>query len=70
MAEKMKAAVFVEPNRIVLDDKPIPEVGPTDALLRITTTTVCGTDVLAPLQQKGDDDEAAQDGEHCNQIEP
>lgn len=41
----MKAAIFVEPNRIVLDDKPIPEVGPLDALLRITTTTLCGTDV-------------------------
>ena len=45
MAAKMKAAVFVEPNRIVLDDKPIPDIGPTDALLRVTTTTICGTDV-------------------------
>jgi alcohol dehydrogenase len=45
MAAKMKAAIFVEPNRIVLDDKPIPEVGPLDALIRITTTTICGTDV-------------------------
>ncbi len=42
---KMKAAVFVEPGRIVLDEKPIPEVGPLDALLRITTTTICGTDI-------------------------
>ena len=42
---KMKAAVFVEKNRIVLEDKPIPDVGPLDALLRITTTTICGTDV-------------------------
>jgi len=42
---KMKAAIFVEPGRIVLDEKPIPEVGPLDALLRITTTTICGTDV-------------------------
>lgn len=42
---KMKAAVFVEKNRIVLEDKPIPDVGPLDALLRITTTTLCGTDV-------------------------
>ena len=42
---KMKAAIFAEPGRIVLDDKPIPEVGPLDALLRITTTTICGTDV-------------------------
>ncbi len=41
----MKAAVFVEPNRIVLEDKPIPDVGPLDALIRITTTTICGTDV-------------------------
>ncbi len=42
---KMKAAVFVEPGRIVLEDKPIPDVGPGDALLRITTTTICGTDI-------------------------
>jgi len=41
----MKAAVFVERGRIVLDDKPIPAVGPLDALVRITTTTICGTDV-------------------------
>ena len=41
----MKAAVFIEPGRIELVDKPIPPVGPNDALLRITTTTICGTDV-------------------------
>jgi hypothetical protein len=41
----MRAAVFVEKNRIVLEDKPVPEVGPLDALIRITTTTICGTDV-------------------------
>jgi alcohol dehydrogenase len=41
----MKAAVFVEPGRIVLQDKPIPDVGPQDALIRVTTTTICGTDV-------------------------
>ena len=42
---KMKAAIFVEPGRIVLDDKPVPDVGPLDALMRVTTTTICGTDV-------------------------
>lgn len=42
---KMKVAVFIEPGRIVLDEKPIPGVGPLDALVRITTTTICGTDV-------------------------
>jgi alcohol dehydrogenase len=41
----MRAAVFVEPGKIVLAQKPIPELGPTDALIRITTTTICGTDV-------------------------
>ncbi|MCF4998414.1 zinc-binding dehydrogenase [Pseudomonas syringae] len=41
----MKAAIFVEKNRIVLEDKAIPEIGPLDALIRITTTTICGTDV-------------------------
>src|SRR5688500_7648870 len=44
-ARKMKAAVFVEPGRIELEDKPIPDVGPLDALIRITMTTICGTDV-------------------------
>lgn len=42
---KMKAAIFAEPNRIVLDTKPMPDVGPLDALMRVTTTTICGTDV-------------------------
>ena len=42
---KMKAAIFVAPGRIALDEKPIPDVGPLDALLRVTTTTICGTDV-------------------------
>ncbi len=41
----MKAAVFVEPGRIVLEEKPIPKVGPRDALLQVTTTTICGTDI-------------------------
>ena len=45
MAKMMKAAVFVEPGRIELEDKPIPDIGPQDALIRITTTTICGTDV-------------------------
>ncbi len=42
---KMRAAVFVEPGRIILDEKSIPDIGPLDALIRITTTTICGTDV-------------------------
>lgn len=45
MPELMKAAIFVEPGRIVLGEKPVPDVGPLDALIKVTTTTICGTDV-------------------------
>jgi threonine dehydrogenase-like Zn-dependent dehydrogenase len=41
----MKAAVFERAGRIVLREKAVPTAGPTDALMRITTTTICGTDV-------------------------
>ncbi|MCY1009240.1 NAD(P)-dependent alcohol dehydrogenase [Nannocystis pusilla] len=41
----MKAAVFVEPGRIALEERPIPDIGPLDALVRVTTTTICGTDI-------------------------
>ena len=42
---KMKAAIFLEPGRIILGEKPIPEPGPLDAVIRVTTTTICGTDI-------------------------
>ncbi|MGE8657150.1 MAG: NAD(P)-dependent alcohol dehydrogenase [Achromobacter sp.] len=45
MTTTMKATVFVAPGRLEIREKPIPQVGPNDALLRITTTTICGTDV-------------------------
>ncbi|MDR9439976.1 MAG: alcohol dehydrogenase catalytic domain-containing protein [Halomonas sp.] len=45
MPAMMKAAVFVEPGRIEIDDRPIPDIGPNDALVRVSTTTICGTDV-------------------------
>lgn len=45
MTAKMKAAVFAGPNRVEIREKPIPDVGPNDALMRITTTTICGTDI-------------------------
>ena len=41
----MKAAAFLGKGRIEIIEKKIPDVGPNDALVRITTTTICGTDV-------------------------
>lgn len=45
MATSMKATIFVGAGRIELAERPIPDIGPLDALLRVTTTTICGTDV-------------------------
>lgn len=41
----MKAAVFVRPDLIELQERPVPTIGAGEALVRITTTTICGTDV-------------------------
>jgi threonine dehydrogenase-like Zn-dependent dehydrogenase len=41
----MRAAVFVEPGRIELQEKVVPRPGPGEALVKVTTTTICGTDV-------------------------
>ena len=47
----MKSLIFVEPGKIEIVDKKIPDVGPNDALLKITTTTICGTDIHIFINQ-------------------
>ena len=42
---KMRAAVFVDKGKIELREVDRPEPGPGEALVRITLTTICGTDV-------------------------
>src|SRR4051812_21852921 len=42
---KMRAAVFVERGAIRLQEVPRPEPGIGQALVKVTTTTICGTDV-------------------------
>jgi len=41
----MKSLIFVAPGKIEIAEKKIPDVGPNDALIKITTTTICGTDI-------------------------
>lgn len=41
----MKTAVFLRPGRIEITEKPVPIAGPGQALVKITTTTICGTDI-------------------------
>src|ERR1700687_602230 len=41
----MKALVFHGPNQIAVESVPIPRPGAGEAVIRITLTTICGTDV-------------------------
>lgn len=41
----MKALVFWGPNRIELEERPIPEPCYGDVVIKVTLTTICGTDV-------------------------
>jgi 2-desacetyl-2-hydroxyethyl bacteriochlorophyllide A dehydrogenase len=42
---RMLAAVLVEPRRFDLREVALPKVGPADALIRVTRSGICGTDV-------------------------
>jgi alcohol dehydrogenase len=41
----MRAAVFEQKNKIAIREVPKPIPGPGEALIRVTLTTICGTDV-------------------------
>ncbi|HWC71855.1 MAG TPA: IMP dehydrogenase, partial [Actinomycetota bacterium] len=42
----MRAAVLAEPGRVEVTDVPDPELRhPTDAIVRVTRTAICGSDL-------------------------
>jgi threonine dehydrogenase-like Zn-dependent dehydrogenase len=43
--EQMKACVFHAENDIRVEQVPRPKCGPTEAVIRVTLTTICGTDL-------------------------
>jgi alcohol dehydrogenase len=46
MADTMKALVYRGPEKIGLEDVPVPKIlEPDDAIVRVTTSTICGTDI-------------------------
>jgi threonine dehydrogenase-like Zn-dependent dehydrogenase len=45
MTASMRAAVFHEPGVVVVQDRPVPAVGPGDLLVKVRAASVCGTDL-------------------------
>ena len=46
MNTTMKAVVYRGANRVEVEDRPVPTlIEPTDAIVRLTRTTICGTDL-------------------------
>ncbi|UVD81650.1 zinc-binding dehydrogenase [Mycoplasma iguanae] len=45
LPKTMKALIFLEKNKLAITEKPIPQVGANDLLIKVTTTTICGTDI-------------------------
>ena len=42
----MKAVKYAGPYRVAVEDVPVPEIeAPGDAIVRITTTNICGSDL-------------------------
>ncbi len=42
----MKALVYEGPGKKSLEERPVPKLGaPTDAIVKVTKTTICGTDL-------------------------
>lgn len=42
----MRAVVFKEPYKVAVEDRPVPTLkNPTDAILRVTSTALCGSDL-------------------------
>ena len=55
----MQAAVLYGPQQVHLEDRPVPEVGAHEVLVRVATATTCGTDLKVFLQ-----------GGHARMLQP
>ena len=50
--DSMLAASLHSPGALVLEERPIPALGPRDVLLAVEATTLCGTDLRIATGQK------------------
>jgi len=45
MDQEMLAAVYYAPKDLRIEQRPVPQIGPNDALLKVISTGICGTDL-------------------------
>jgi S-(hydroxymethyl)glutathione dehydrogenase/alcohol dehydrogenase len=65
----MRAAVAYEPGaRLVIEDLPIPQVGPRDVLVRVTASGICHTDVTS-MRRTGRTEPLVPGHEACGIVE-
>src|SRR6185436_4205387 len=48
-----RAAVYTEPGQVVVDERPVPPLGPHDVLLEVSHCGVCGSDIHFVLEGWG-----------------
>lgn len=53
LPDSMRAAVYREKRRIEVEERPLPVLGPQDALLRVSHCGVCGTDLHLVMEGWG-----------------
>ena len=52
--ETMRAVVFKAPFEVSVEDKPVPIIQePTDTILKVSSTALCGTDLVSQSSRKG-----------------
>jgi threonine dehydrogenase-like Zn-dependent dehydrogenase len=51
LPETMRAVVFDGPFEVEVVDKPVPKIlAPTDAILKVSATALCGSDLVRDFQ--------------------
>ena len=53
LPSRHRAAVYTEPGQVVVDERPVPAVGPHDVLLQVSHCGVCGSDIHFVLEGWG-----------------
>jgi len=53
LPSRMRAAVYRGPRKVEIEERPLPEIGPGDALVEVSHCGICGTDLHLVLEGMG-----------------